>query len=564
MGLDKDSDKDSAVINPQKKSSQGAYRVLARKWRPLTFKDMIGQGMMVQILTNALKTNRLGHAFILTGERGVGKTSTARILARAINCTGNKNSDSLDPCGKCAPCLEILEERSVDVVEMDAASHTGVDDIREIIDGARYRPASCQYKVYIVDEVHMLSKNAFNALLKTLEEPPPHVKFIFATTEIHKVPVTILSRCQRFDLKRISSQDLEEYLEYILKEEGALATKDALSLIARFSDGSLRDGMSLLDQALNLADKNKGIVEISESQVRKMLGLMDGEKVLDLFEASHEGDIVKVLSLVDEFYKEGGNSSQLIKDFLEISFTLSRVKIDPDYRFGLMEKADGQRIRVLSGKLSVPTLQRTWQILSKGWEEVSVSPVPTMATQMVILRLSFVQNLPPLHAWPSFKSLEPMGQQSVQEDILNNAPDIQDSRIKKTSDGKEVQRGAPVLLERIEDITNLLLHHKEMRLYAMLCHDAHLVKLQDPFLCLRLDSQDGNIHLHLGRVLTTLTGRKWTVSLSDEKGQLTLSEKKESFENARLEEAKREPLLQEALQIFKNAKIEKIIDEPKE
>ena len=558
-------DKDSAVMNSDKKTSQGAYRVLARKWRPLTFKDMVGQGMMVQILTNALKTNRLAHAFILTGERGVGKTSTARILARAINCIGNKNSESCDPCGECSPCLEILEERSMDVIEMDAASHTGVDDVREIIDGARYRPASCHYKVYIIDEVHMLSKNAFNALLKTLEEPPPHVKFIFATTEIHKVPVTILSRCQRFDLKRISSQDLENYLGHVLKEEGASATKEALSLLVRFADGSLRDGMSLLDQSLNLAEKKNGTLEIHASEVREMLGLMDGEKVLDLFEASHQGDLSKILSLMDEFYRDGGDSSQLIKDLLEITCTLSRLKVDPDYNFGLMVKALGQRLRILSEKLSVPVLQRTWQILSKGWEEVRVSPVPIMATQMIVFRLSYVQDLPALHTWPSFKGFEDVKQQSEKVTASEYALDAREDILEKPSEKKNSESmESPRLFENLEDIANLLLQHKEMRLYAMLCQDAHLVALQDPMLSLRVNSEDRNFHLHLGRVLTTLTGRKWTINLSDEKGQLSLSEKKKSFENARFEEAKREPLLQEVLKVFENAQIEKIIDEPKE
>jgi DNA polymerase-3 subunit gamma/tau len=262
--------------------SNESYRVLARKYRPATFAELIGQEAMVRTLGNAFEMGRIAHAFILTGVRGVGKTTTARIIARALNCVGpdGQGGPTVSPCGECEPCRAIAEDRHVDVLEMDAASHTGVDDIRELIDGARYVPASARYKVYIIDEVHMLSKNAFNALLKTLEEPPPHVKFIFATTEIRKVPVTVLSRCQRFDLRRIDAAVLIEHLGGIAEKEDATVAPEALALIARAAEGSVRDGLSLLDQAISFAEDT-----VSEEQVRDMLGLADRAAVIDLFES---------------------------------------------------------------------------------------------------------------------------------------------------------------------------------------------------------------------------------------------------------------------------------------
>ncbi|MBT3171881.1 MAG: DNA polymerase III subunit gamma/tau, partial [Rhodospirillaceae bacterium] len=260
---------------------EGPYRVLARKYRPINFSDLIGQEALVRTVTNAIRTGRLAHAFLLTGVRGVGKTSTARILARALNCTGAEGQDSgptADPCGACEHCLAIAEDRHVDVLEMDAASHTGVDDMRELIDGVRYRPTSARYKVYIVDEVHMLSKQAFNALLKTLEEPPPHAKFIFATTEVRKLPVTVLSRCQRFDLRRVDAETLAAHFQSVAEKENAEIDSAAIRLIARAADGSVRDGLSLLDQAIA-----HGAGAAGEAEVRDMLGLADRARVFELF-----------------------------------------------------------------------------------------------------------------------------------------------------------------------------------------------------------------------------------------------------------------------------------------
>ena len=307
------------------------YQVLARKYRPATFAGLIGQDAMVQTLTNAIRSDRLAQAFILTGVRGVGKTSTARIIARALNCIGvdGEGGPTPEPCGECEHCRAITEDRHVDVLEMDAASRTGVDDIRDIIDGVRYRPTSARFKIYIIDEVHMLSKHAFNALLKTLEEPPEHVKFVFCTTEIRKIPVTVLSRCQRFDLRRVDMETLTGHFGSIAEKEGGKVSGPALNLIVRAADGSVRDGLSLLDQALSHAAHGDG-EEIGEAQVRDMLGLVDRSQSFMLLEAVLAGDVAPALALLDQLYKDGADPLAVLEDLLEITHWLTRIKVVPD------------------------------------------------------------------------------------------------------------------------------------------------------------------------------------------------------------------------------------------
>jgi DNA polymerase-3 subunit gamma/tau len=302
------------------------YRVLARKYRPVDFTTLVGQEAMVRTLRNAIAHGRIAHAFMLTGVRGVGKTTTARILARALNCIGpdGKGGPTVDPCGVCDNCKAITEDRHVDVIEMDAASRTGIDDVRELIEGVRYRPVSARYKVYIIDEVHMLSEKAFNALLKTLEEPPPHVKFVFATTEIRKVPVTVLSRCQRFDLKRVPLEVLVAHFAGIAAREKVEISPEAMALIARAADGSVRDGLSLLDQAIALADG-----PIGEALVRDMLGLADRTQLFDLFDRLMQGDAAGALALVATLYGAGADPASLVQDLLELTHWLTRLKLAP-------------------------------------------------------------------------------------------------------------------------------------------------------------------------------------------------------------------------------------------
>ncbi|MBL8662667.1 MAG: DNA polymerase III subunit gamma/tau, partial [Candidatus Odyssella sp.] len=371
----------------------GPYRVLARKYRPVTFSELVGQEALVRTLTNAIKTGRIAHAFVLTGVRGIGKTTTARIIARALNCVGpdGKGGPTIEPCGVCEHCTQIAQDRHVDVIEMDAASRTGVDDIRDLIEGVQYRPVRARYKVYIIDEVHMLSKNAFNALLKTLEEPPEHVKFVFATTEIRKVPITVLSRCQRFDLRRLDREQLATHLAGIAAKESAKIAPDAIALLARAADGSVRDGLSLLDRAIAESDP---AVEISAEQVRQMLGLADRTQTLDLFEIVMKGAVAAALAQARELYRAGADPLTLVQDLLEVTHNVTRLKLVADQASADLSASEMQRAKPLAERLSVPVLSRAWQMLLKGVNEVQFAPQPMNALEMLLVRLAHVADLP--------------------------------------------------------------------------------------------------------------------------------------------------------------------------
>jgi DNA polymerase-3 subunit gamma/tau len=373
-------------------STDAAYRVLARKYRPATFADLIGQEAMVRTLRNAFESDRIAHAFVLTGVRGVGKTTTARIIAKGLNCTGadGNGGPTIEPCGVCDACRAISEGRHVDVLEMDAASRTGVNDIREIIDGVAYRAASARYKVYIIDEVHMLSTSAFNALLKTLEEPPPHVKFIFATTEIRKVPVTVLSRCQRFDLRRIEPEVMLAHLARIADAEGAAVAADGLALITRAAEGSVRDALSLLDQAIA-----HGAGETGAAEVRAMLGLADRGRILDLFAAVMGGDARGALAELAQEYAAGADPAAILRDLAEVTHWVSMLKLAPesaeDPTVGPDERTRGLDF---AARLPMRALTRAWQMLLKALEEVATAPNAMMAAEMAVIRLTHVADLP--------------------------------------------------------------------------------------------------------------------------------------------------------------------------
>src|SRR5439155_13460053 len=366
------------------------YRVLARKYRPQTFAELIGQDAMVKTLANAIARGRVAHAFLLTGVRGVGKTSTARLIAKSLNCVGpdGQGGPTITPCNVCEPCRAISEGRHIDVIEMDAASHTGIDDIREIIDAVRYASVSARYKIYIIDEVHMLSKSAFNALLKTLEEPPEHVKFLFATTEVNKVPVTVLSRCQRFDLRRISAEKLAAHFTEVAKLEGVEIEPEAVGMIARAAEGSARDGLSILDQAIA-----HGAGTVTAEQVRDMLGLADRGRIRRLLQLVLSGDANATLTELDEAHELGIDPTQLLRGLMEALHSATRAKAGA--RSDALQSAEERESAgQMAGALSWGTIHRLWQMLLKGLQDVEIAPDPREAAEMALLRLIHAADLP--------------------------------------------------------------------------------------------------------------------------------------------------------------------------
>lgn len=373
--------------------TQNSYLVLARKYRPQNFDELVGQEVLVTTLSNAIKNNRLHHAYILTGIRGVGKTTTARIIAKTLNCLNKDSAALTKACGVCENCVAISASKHQDVIEIDAASRTGVDDIREIIDSIAYAPVMATYKIYIIDEVHMLSNSAFNALLKTLEEPPAHVKFIFATTEIKKVPVTIMSRCQRFDLRRLDEAEIAVHLENILQKENLEADKAALELIAKMSEGSVRDSLSLLDQALSSNNHQKFL---ASDVVEKMLGLNDKAKVIELFEAILAGDFALSLNKFTQFYSYSSDIAQLISDLMEMVSKTTSVKLVQNYKLEGYSKFQQEKISEIAANISLSSLTRIWQMLLKGNAEINFSSSPKMAFEMLLVRICHLIALPNL------------------------------------------------------------------------------------------------------------------------------------------------------------------------
>ncbi len=383
---------DLPEVKPQ--ASSGPYRVLARKYRPQTFAELIGQDAMVRTLGNAIARDRLAHAFLMTGVRGVGKTSTARLIAKALNCIGpdGHGGPTIDPCGVCEPCRAITEGRHIDVIEMDAASNTGVDDVREIIEAVRYAAVSARYKIYIIDEVHMLSRNAFNALLKTLEEPPPHVKFLFATTEVNKVPVTVLSRCQRFDLRRITPDMLFAHFSSILQKEGVEAEAPAIWLIANAAEGSVRDGLSILDQAIAHADLDGG-GKVSADQVRVMLGLSDRSSIAQLMAAILNGDSGAAIDLARAQYALGIEPVAMVRGLMDLTHAVTLAKVSRHDDPALAE-VDRERIGDWAQKLGFAPLNRLWQLLLKGHDEVLRANNPLEHLEMLLLRVIYAASMP--------------------------------------------------------------------------------------------------------------------------------------------------------------------------
>ncbi|MBW4022492.1 MAG: DNA polymerase III subunit gamma/tau [Proteobacteria bacterium] len=596
------------------------YRVLARAYRPSRFEDLIGQDAMVRILRRAFATGRVAHAFMLTGVRGTGKTTTARIIARCLNCTGpdGQGGPTADPCGVCSNCRAIMADRHPDVIEMDAASRTGVDDVREIIEATRFRPMEARVKVFIVDEVHMLSRNAFNALLKTLEEPPPHVKFVFATTELRKVPVTVLSRCQKFDLRRVPAAELMAHFGRIATAEGVSIAPEALELIARAADGSVRDGLSLLDQAIAMGVQEAGAAEdgaISGEAVADMLGLADRGLVFDLFEALMAGRPAEVLAILDRAHERGADAGLLLQDLLALAHVLSRLRASPALRDSPdLPQAERQRGAALADRLSIPMLARAWQMLLKGVSEVEAAPDRRAAAEMVLIRLCYLADQPtpgdlvrrmlpgadaarpmpmppptvsvpgeprppaqaaaiqPAAAQASARqpvahpigqtgSQPPRAQTAAQPGGANAALAMARPAPETPPDAPPAEPPPPVIPEHFRDVISLVRERREVTLYGHLLHSVHLVRYAPPVIEIRPEPDaPRDLAAKLAAVLGEATGQRWTIAISTAAGEPTIDAQRQAADEGRAQEASEHPLVRAIMAAFPGATLGAVRD----
>jgi DNA polymerase III subunit gamma/tau len=556
------------------------YRVLARKYRPSTFAELIGQDALVRTLRNAFAQGRVAHAFMLTGVRGVGKTTTARIIARALNCVGpdGTGGPTPEPCGICPECRAILADRHPDVVEMDAASNNSVDDVRELREAVRYRPAQARFRITILDEVHMLSTQAFNALLKTLEEPPPAVKFLFATTELRKVPATILSRCQTFHLKRVPQAELRAHFAAIAAKERVEAEPEALSMIARAADGSVRDGLSLLDQAIALGGTEGGGGAVTAESVRNMLGQADRGLVLDLMEALMAGETPAALSLMDRAHERGADPLVVLQDLLELTHTLTRLRSVPALRDdpSLTEDERG-RGAALASRLSVPVLGRAWQMLLKGLSEVQAEGVDRRAAaEMVLIRLAHVAEMPTpgdlvrrlvesgtgAAAAPPPASGRPGngGGATAMRAAAGGGGGGGGAVALPTMDPAAMAAPEPANPRSYRDVVALASGRRPM-LHAHLVHSTHLVRFAPGRLELRVRPEvPRDFAAQLAGLLGETTGTRWAIALSNAEGEPTVADQGRAAEASRRDLARSHPLVQAVLAAFPGATIEAVRD----
>ena len=558
-----------------------AYRVLARKYRPSNFEDLIGQEAMVRTLSNAFELNRIHQAYLLTGVRGVGKTTTARILARAFNYERPAHDGQpavtrptihMPELG--AHCQAIIESRHIDVIEMDAASHTGVDDVREIIENARFRPVMARTKVYIIDEVHMLSKNAFNALLKTLEEPPEHVKFLFATTEIEKVPITVRSRCQRFDLRRIEPDVLINHLAGICEKESVAIERDALALIARAAEGSVRDALSILDQAIA---HGSGGGAITAPDLREMLGVADRTRIIDLFEGVMKGDAATALGILKEQYDMGADPAHVLTGLAEFVHFVTKLKLAPSDRpDASVSPEEGARGAAFAGSLSIQVLTRAWQLLSKGLQDMRDAPRPLAAADMVLVRLAYAADLPTpdevlrkLKDAPQGGSDGPPPRQMASSGggggasamavarpmtVAASAPAPQQRPTAQAQTSAQPQ--SRVELARFEDLVTLAHANRDIQLKTALERDVRLVRFEMGSIEFSLTpGASPQLAQTLMRRLQEWTGIRWMVAVSREEGGPTLKEQADAKAEEKMTGLRALPLVRKALETFPGAQI---------
>jgi DNA polymerase III subunit gamma/tau len=520
---------------PEVATPGSPYRVLARKYRPQTFAELIGQDAMVKTLANAIERGRIAHAFLLTGVRGVGKTSTARLIAKALNCVGpdGQGGPTITPCNVCEPCRAIAEGRHIDVIEMDAASHTGVEDIREIIDAVRYASVSARYKIYIIDEVHMLSKNAFNALLKTLEEPPEHVKFFLATTEVNKVPVTVLSRCQRFDLRRIPAEKLAAHFAEVSKAEGVEVEPEALAMIASAAEGSARDGLSILDQAIA-----HGAGTVSVLEVRDMLGLADRGRIRRLLELVLSGDAAAALAELDEAHGLGIDPTQLLRGLMESLHAATRAKAGANP--GALQSAEEREsAEKLAGALGWGTIHRLWQMLLKGLQDVDAAPDSREAAEMALLRLIHAADMPD----PASLMTKLGGEGAAAAAAAAPASKAAAPSARLPADF----RGLIAFLES----------RGKHQLAVQLHDQVGLVRYAPPELALKPSRPlGGDWPRELGAILKSLTGSAWQVSLSDEAGEPSLLDQEKMAEERVRAEVLDDPNVRAVMDAFPDAELE--------
>jgi len=533
---------------------------LALRYRPQKFQELIGQDSMVISIQNAIKLKRIPNAYLLTGIRGTGKTTTARIIAKAINCKVDFASDQKCSEGDFCHCESITNSNHIDILEMDAASKTGIDDIREILEASKYHPSTAEYKVFIIDEVHMLSKQAFNALLKTLEEPPPHLKFILATTEVKKIPVTILSRCQRFDLRRIKVEEMKSFLKKICEKEEADVDENSLTLISKSSEGSVRDALSILDQAIityNLMGE-----KVTEDKVRTMLGLADDTKIVDLMSYIVEGNIEKSINAVEEIFDIGADPKLVLHSLLDVCYLMTRTKtlgkISKDLS---VSESDAERLNVMVKDLDMTYLTMLWHFLIKGLEDLNLYPNLSIAFQMLLTRLCHLKNMPdPQSVYES--------KEESKINIEHNKTSNQKINLQSTTQIKNVsqeiespkqnlnQNNLTSKINSFEELISLVEKNKEIELKFDLERNVRLVKFSEGKIDIEFNEKlSKNFIKNLTSRLLEWTGNRWIITLSKSKGDQTIYEKKNEVKKMLFEDAKKTEIYKKVMELFPNAEL---------